>query len=126
MNGLFIMRQIDPSPDLSAALENLDQIVTLDDGTHWVDDARPRDSELNEEIAGGMSAGGRPFDGCTVGFGIFDEDWRIHARYRALDRAQAALKGAKVQFVADIDVESDEPVGKYKGVNHPDIITDAE
>lgn len=126
MNGLFIMRQIDPSPDLAKALSTLDQIVTLDDGTNWVDDTLPRDSELNEEIAGGMSAGGSPFDGCTVGFGIFDEDWRIHARYRSLDRAQAALKGAKVQFIADIDVESDEPVEKYKGVNHPDIITDDE
>ena len=120
MNGLFIMRQIDPQPDLLRALGGLDHVTTLDDGTHWVNDAQPRDPELNEEIAGGRYADGSVFQGCTVGFGIFDENWNVHAKYRSLDRAQKALVGSKVTLIADIDIEDE----SGKRPRHPDIIED--
>lgn len=97
--NLFLMRQINPSPVLYDRLNELSQLTELQDGTLWVDDNIVRDAEYNEEIV---------TPEVTVGWGLFDYDGRLHAKYSRLDKAERALAGARVVLPAvEVDVEPD-------------------
>lgn len=98
--NLFLMRQIQPSPVLYQRLSELEQLSELDDGTLWVHDGVVRDVEYNEEIVD---------PAVTIGWGLFDDNGRLHAKYARLDKAERALAGARVVLPeVEIDVEPDE------------------
>lgn len=97
--NLFLMRQIQPQRDLYDALSELGQIMELDDGSIWVDDNQVRDVEFNEEIVS---------EGVTVGWGLFDIEGTLHARYSRLDKALRALQNARVVITPEVDVEEDD------------------
>lgn len=97
--GLYLLRQINPSETLHARLSELEQVMELEDGTYWIDDDQPRDSEYNDEIV----------NVATVAWGIFDMDGNLHAKYRSLDRAITALKAAQpvIKTEVELDLEAD-------------------
>lgn len=98
--NLFLLRQVNPSPALAERLSELNQLFEFQDGTTWVDDNVVRDVEYNDEIV-------EPT--VTMGWGLFDSQYTLHAKYRSLDRALKALSGAKVVITPDIEVDPEEP-----------------
>lgn len=117
MNGLFILRQIDPPALLVKALTELpskahpgyQQLIELESGEFWTSDADVRDVSLNHAITGWEDDRKNWNAGCTKGFGIFDSDFTRHAYYRDLGAAERALAGAKPKFVTEFDIPSEEP-----------------
>lgn len=98
MNTLFLLRQINPSPTLFDRLSELQQVFELQDGTYWVDDAQPRDSEYTNEIVDRS---------VTIGWGLFDAEWNLLSRYRSLDKAEKALSSARPVFKTEVELEAE-------------------
>ena len=96
--GLRIRRQINPSSDLLAWLENQRQVEEIEDkkgkAGFYIDDGVPRPPEITMEIV----------DRCTVRFVIFDDDNEVHYATTSASKAERALRGATVTFHTDIDV----------------------
>lgn len=98
-NGLFLLRKV-AGLDLSEAQiakEFSKTYFEIDGQGTFVDDDFPRDSGVTEEI---MSH--------TVGWTLFDADWRVLANYARLDTAIKARDGAKVVFSTEVEIEPED------------------
>lgn len=104
MNGLKVLRQVEGLDQLFVnSLLGDDRLIEFDDGKQYIDNDLAYDAVVTNEV---MKH--------TVGFIITDAQYgKIPGTptYRALDKAEAARSGAKVQVVSvveDVAVE-DEP-----------------
>jgi len=99
---LKILRRIDPSPELREWLSVQGQLEEIQDkgGRYhfYVNDAPSRDSVWNDEITGTAH----------LGWVVFDTDNNAYGFFTSLERAEAALKGAKVTINTEFDVELEE------------------
>jgi len=102
INGVQIYRELGEAPVHTLEwLEKRGQLFNVIDPKGkehvFVDNDLPRDSEITEALVGN-----------TVGFALFTEDGEYVGSYRALDRAIAAQKGARLVVTADVEADPDE------------------
>lgn len=97
-NGLRILRRIDPDPELRRYLESegqLEEILDKQGKSHfYVDDSRPRELEITQAI---MRE--------TLLWVLLDDSNEIRYIANSAKKAALALSGAKVVFVADVEIE---------------------
>lgn len=102
--SVIIYREL--SPDMPEHvrdwLEIRGQLIEIQDkqgNSHFiVENDLPRDPEVTEGIIGNEHA-----PGCTIGFGVYDDEGNRIGMYRSIDRAEAAADRARV-----VTVDSDE------------------
>ena len=106
--SLFLLRRIDPPPMLLKQLEEIGHAQVFENGAIYVDDDVMRDVALNQTITGWEDKTGAFIPGCTLGWGIFDSDFKEHAFYRDHAKAQIAMDRAKPVIVTEFELEQEE------------------
>ena len=106
--SLFLLRRIDPAPLLLKQLDDIGHAKTFENGKVYVDDDAMRDAALNQAITGWEDKSGNFIPGCTIGWGIFDDDYTEHAFYRDFTKARTALERAKPVIVTEFELEQEE------------------
>ena len=106
--SLFLLRRIDPPAALLKQLDEIGHAKTFENGQVYVDDDAMRDAALNQSITGWVDKSGNFIPGCTIGWGIFDDDYTEHAFYRDYAKANTALTRAKPVIVTEFELEQEE------------------
>lgn len=102
--AVIIYRELAPDmPDhVRDWLEVRGQLIEIQDkkgNTHFIiENDIPRDAEVTEGIVGNRSQAG-----CTVGFGVYDDEGNRIGMYSSVERAEAAAEKARV-----VTLDSDE------------------
>ena len=102
--AVLIYRELSPEmPDhVREWLDVRGQLIEVEDkkgNSHFIiENDTPRDPEVTEGIVGNAYQ-----PGCTIGFGVYDDEGNRIGMYKSVDRAEAAAQQARV-----VTAESDE------------------
>lgn len=111
-NGLALLRRISPPRELEKWLDENGDLIPIETGSgrdmrviNHVDDDVPRDEQVTEGIVGTPTRDGSVVGGCTDGWSIIDQNYRIRAFYTSLPRAVEALDTARVEIRTEFEIE---------------------
>lgn len=98
MNNLMILRRVQnlsPQTLKELSVREGDMPYFPD----WIDNDLPRDGAYTDEIMQ---------EDNTLGFGIADESGTVLKKFKTLEEAERAKRGAKVTFEVKVDVDGEQ------------------